>query len=59
LIQLVEAIFFSRETLTSDFGGLMIGSIDIEKLERLKQELLPCSVKALSKFFRPREKARG
>lgn len=59
LIQLVEAIFFSQEALTSDFGALFVGRIDVDKLKKLNQELLPHSAKSLAELLRPNEAADG
>ena len=59
LIQLVEAIFFSPEALTSDFGALLIGRIDLNKVQKLKQELLPRSAKSLLELLRLKQAADG
>jgi transcriptional regulator with XRE-family HTH domain len=55
LIQLVDAIFFSQEALTSDFGALLIGRVDLNKLQKVKHELLPHSAKSLAELLRPKE----
>jgi DNA-binding transcriptional regulator YiaG len=52
LIQLVEGIFFSQEALTSDFGAVMIGRIDLKALENAKRALLPDSIRRLGEGVR-------
>jgi DNA-binding transcriptional regulator YiaG len=40
LIQLVEGIFFSEETRILGFGGLMIGHLDYDALQKTRLELV-------------------
>jgi transcriptional regulator with XRE-family HTH domain len=48
LIQIVADIFFSDEPLSDDFGALMIGRIDLDKLRSMKEDLLPASAKGFA-----------
>jgi transcriptional regulator with XRE-family HTH domain len=51
LIQLVEEILFSTDASTPDFGALMVGRIDLDKLRNMKEELLPASARRLTENY--------
>jgi transcriptional regulator with XRE-family HTH domain len=48
LIQIVADIFFSDEPLSGDFGAIMIGRINLQKLRETKRELLSVSARSLT-----------
>jgi hypothetical protein len=53
LVQLIEAIFFSKEVEDLGFGAIMIGHINLEALKQAKRELLPASAhRFLERFER-------
>jgi transcriptional regulator with XRE-family HTH domain len=57
LVQVVESLYFSERTSIFDFGGLLIGRLDLAALERTKAELLPTSIRPfLERFKRIRAK---
>ena len=58
LVQLVEAIFFSDQSLLAGFDNLLIGRIDLKALETVKSELLPASAHHFLKRFERNEAKR-
>jgi transcriptional regulator with XRE-family HTH domain len=48
LIQIVADIFFSQEPLSEDFGAVMIGRINVQRLRETKQDLLSVSARSLT-----------
>ncbi len=51
LIQLVETIFFSEESLGLGLGSLMIGQINVSAVDRAKFALLPDSARPFLERF--------